>query len=172
LATGGTRAGWARCFQVGVGVGIAIGIESHRPFDSDSTDWKPVERGCRFTPRVTRKQRCGGASRPRQSVKSVKSVDNPTAAFRFSSYDPLTRKQCKPFSCPVKNITFSAEESLIEQARDIARARRTTLNQLFREWLADLAGSKDRERAVSQLLSRLDYVRSSGPFTRDQMNER
>ena len=72
----------------------------------------------------------------------------------------------------MKNITFSAEENLIERARDIARARRTPLNQLFREWLADLAGSKDRERAVQQLLSRLDYVQSSGPFTRDQMNER
>ena len=84
----------------------------------------------------------------------------------------MTRKQCTLISCPVKNITLSAEENLIEQAREIARARRTTLNQLFREWLADLAGSKDRERAVSQLMSRLDYVQSSGPFTRDQMNER
>jgi hypothetical protein len=72
----------------------------------------------------------------------------------------------------MKSITLSAEEDLIERAREIARARKTTLNQLFRQWLEDLADSRDRERAVSQLLSRLDYVQSSGPFTRDQMNER
>ncbi len=51
---------------------------------SDSTDWKPVERGCRFTPRVIWKQRRGEASSPGPSVKSVKSVDSPTAAFRLS----------------------------------------------------------------------------------------
>ncbi len=50
----------------------------------DSTDWKPVERGCRFTPRVIWKQRRGEASSPAPSVKSVKSVDNPTAAFRLN----------------------------------------------------------------------------------------
>jgi len=50
---------------------------------TDSTDWKPVERGCRFTLRVTWKRRSGGASGSSPSVKSVKSVDNPTAGFRF-----------------------------------------------------------------------------------------
>ena len=37
----------------------------------------------------------------------------------------------------MKNVTLSAEEELIEQARQIARAKHTTLNQAFREWLAD-----------------------------------
>jgi hypothetical protein len=35
----------------------------------------------------------------------------------------------------VKNITFSADEDLIEQARLIARSQRKTLNDLLREWL-------------------------------------
>ncbi len=50
---------------------------------SDSTDWKRVGRSCRFTPRVIWKQRRGEASSPGTSVKSVKSVDSPTAAFRM-----------------------------------------------------------------------------------------
>lgn len=72
----------------------------------------------------------------------------------------------------MKNITLSADESLIETAREVARTQHTTVNQLFREWLAELAGRKDREQQVAALLSRLDYVRSSGSFTRDEMNER
>lgn len=37
----------------------------------------------------------------------------------------------------MKNVTLSAEEELIEQARQIARAKHTTLNQAFRDWLKD-----------------------------------
>jgi hypothetical protein len=35
----------------------------------------------------------------------------------------------------MKNITLSADEDLIEQARLVARAQRRTLNAGFREWL-------------------------------------
>jgi hypothetical protein len=41
-----------------------------------------------------------------------------------------------------KNVTLSAEESLIERARDKARKQRTTLNALFREWLSSGASRK------------------------------
>ena len=51
---------------------------------TDCTDWKPVERGCRFTRRVIWKQRHGEASCSGPSVKSVKSVDSPTAVFRIT----------------------------------------------------------------------------------------
>ena len=72
----------------------------------------------------------------------------------------------------MKNITLSAEESLIEQARVAARAQKTTLNQLFRQWLGELAGKQERERQLTILMNRLDYVRSGGPFSREEMNER
>ena len=36
----------------------------------------------------------------------------------------------------MKNITLSADEDLIERARQIARAQHKTLNAAFREWLA------------------------------------
>jgi hypothetical protein len=74
--------------------------------------------------------------------------------------------------CAVKNITLSAEESLIEEARAAARAQKTTLNQMFREWLAEIAGRKDQAERLSALMHRLDYVRANGPYNRDQMNER
>ncbi len=72
----------------------------------------------------------------------------------------------------MKNITLSADEGLIAEAREAARARRTTLNQMFREWLAEVAGRQDREQRMTALLERLSYVDSGGPFTREEMNER
>ena len=37
----------------------------------------------------------------------------------------------------MKNITLSADERLIETARERARAEHSTLNDQFRLWLAD-----------------------------------
>jgi hypothetical protein len=72
----------------------------------------------------------------------------------------------------MKNITFSADAALIEEARALARAQHTTLNQLFRDWLAELADRRGRAEQVGALLEQLDYARSGGSFTRDEMNER
>jgi len=72
----------------------------------------------------------------------------------------------------VKSITLSADERLIEEARAAARAQRSTLNQLFREWLTELAGRHTRDEEVARLMQRLDYVRAGGPFSREEMNER
>ena len=68
----------------------------------------------------------------------------------------------------MKNITFSADEKLVERARDIARSRKSTLNQLFREWLADLAGQQERENRLRDLDLRLEYARSGGTFSREE----
>ncbi len=72
----------------------------------------------------------------------------------------------------MKNITLSAEESLIEQARETARARKTTLNQLFRDWLAELASRREREANLATLMKRVNYADAGGKFSRDEMNER
>jgi hypothetical protein len=73
----------------------------------------------------------------------------------------------------MKNITFSADEDLIERARDVARSRRTTLNEAFREWLAGFAGQSTGARQVEAFLRSLRHVNSGGRrFTRDEMNER
>ncbi|HTE22548.1 MAG TPA: DUF6364 family protein [Candidatus Limnocylindria bacterium] len=72
----------------------------------------------------------------------------------------------------MKNITLSADEKLIEAARERARSQNTTLNNLFREWLKQYT---DRERAVreyNELMKRLSYVQPGRKFTREEMNER
>ena len=74
----------------------------------------------------------------------------------------------------MKNITLSAEASLIEAARSQARARHTTLNEQFRIWLAHYAAQPPAvEDALSQVNRMRTYVRTQGQrFTRDEMNER
>ena len=53
----------------------------------------------------------------------------------------------------------------------VARARGTTLNAAFREWLEQYA-SQAAAKAVDTLMHRLRRVRSSGPYSRDEMNRR
>jgi len=72
----------------------------------------------------------------------------------------------------MKNITLSAEEALIEQAHATARAQKTRLNHLFRNWLGELAGRRERNQQLAALMERLDYAQSGGPFSREDMNER
>ena len=72
----------------------------------------------------------------------------------------------------MKNITFSADEKLIEKARERARQEQTTLNQRFREWLEGYSGArKPKKDEILKLLDELSTV-TGGPFTRDEMNER
>jgi hypothetical protein len=72
----------------------------------------------------------------------------------------------------MKTIIFSADESLIARARLAARARHTTLNAAFREWLELYAAQAGGGTAFDALMRRLRHVRSGGPCTRDEMNER
>jgi hypothetical protein len=72
----------------------------------------------------------------------------------------------------MKNITFSADEDLIEQARIVARSRRKTLNQAFREWLVQFASQSGDVQEFDALMRRLRHVRAGRHFTRDEMNER
>jgi len=72
----------------------------------------------------------------------------------------------------MKNITLSADEELLAQARDLARQRKSSLNQLFRDWLAELAGQKEREERLHLLEVRLRYAQAGRKFTREEMNGR
>ena len=73
----------------------------------------------------------------------------------------------------MKNITLSADERLIEAARERARLERTTLNEQFRRWLAAYARPDDRlhryEATMRGLRGKLKVGRKLG---RDEMNER
>ncbi len=72
----------------------------------------------------------------------------------------------------MKNITLSADELLIEQARKVAQARNTSLNTLFREWLSSLVDQKEREKQLKEIHQRLHYAHSGGKFSREEMNAR
>jgi hypothetical protein len=72
----------------------------------------------------------------------------------------------------MKNVTLSADEELIEQARDWARLQKSTLNSLFRQWLSDLVKQKESEERLRALELRIGYARSGGKFSREEMNAR
>ena len=71
----------------------------------------------------------------------------------------------------VKNVTFSADEDLIEKARAIARVQRRTLNDAFREWLKQFAASDGDAQQFHELMERLKHINAGRRFTRDEMNE-
>lgn len=73
----------------------------------------------------------------------------------------------------MKNITLSADETLIEEARQTARAQHKTLNQAFREWLESYARPEsDLAGEYEALMKRLTYVKAGRKFSREEMNER
>jgi hypothetical protein len=78
----------------------------------------------------------------------------------------------------MKNITLSANEELIASARQRAAAKGTTLNQEFRDWLAQMAAEpivRDAPRHSQDFedwLRRLSPARSDGSSVRDEPNAR
>jgi hypothetical protein len=72
----------------------------------------------------------------------------------------------------LKNITVSAEESLIRKAREKAEREKKSLNSLFREWLARYIGQDGAGKNYEELMEKLRYARPGRKFTRDELNER
>ena len=63
----------------------------------------------------------------------------------------------------MKNIAFSADENLIEQARLVAHSRHKTLNVAFREWLEQYAAQAGAGSAVGALMRRYAMFVPPGP---------
>ena len=79
------------------------------------------------------------------------------------------------YTIRVRNITLSASDQLIDQARDKARAQGVTLNDEFRKWLASYVQSGDGQNAVNRFRSVMQALPNSDAgrsFTREEMNER
>ena len=74
----------------------------------------------------------------------------------------------------MRNITLSADQKLIETARQRAREEHTTLNELFRRWLTDYTQRQQQVERAMAVIDRIQSYASSGgrKFTRDEMNER
>ncbi len=71
----------------------------------------------------------------------------------------------------LKNITFSAEERLIRVAREKAQTEHTTLNQLFRDWLARYVSQTRVAGEYEGLMERLSQYEPGRKFSRDELNE-
>ena len=77
----------------------------------------------------------------------------------------------------MKNITLSAPEDLLRQARHYASCDNTSLNTLFREWLE---GYEKKQEAKERALLLKDFHESVEEFsftsdrkyTREEMHER
>ena len=77
------------------------------------------------------------------------------------------------YTIPVKNITLSADEHLIERARQTAHTERRTLNDAFREWLEEYTSRNGDLEQYDRLMKRLrGHVVAGRKFTREEMNER
>ena len=74
----------------------------------------------------------------------------------------------------MKNVTLSADEHLIESARETARAQNTTLNQAFREWLEIYTRPVSPAERYEALMRRIHEsgAKAGRTFTREEMNER
>ena len=73
----------------------------------------------------------------------------------------------------MRNVTLSADEALIEKARRRAESEHTTLNNLFREWLAGYADEpRLTAEQVRQAVAAAAHFRVGRRFTREERNER
>ncbi len=62
------------------------------------------------------------------------------------------------YTSNMKNVTLSADEALIDQARALARLRGTTLNEEFRKWLASFSKEDVDGLKLAQTRALLDEL--------------
>ena len=72
----------------------------------------------------------------------------------------------------LKNITLSAEEELIQKARQKAQKERKTLNATFRRWLSQYVNAGLNSSEYKSLMKSLDYASPGKTFSKDELNER
>ena len=72
----------------------------------------------------------------------------------------------------IKNITLSADETLIQQARRRANAENTTLNDLFRAWLEQYVAKPSVADQYLAIMQQMKHSQVDRQFNREEMNER
>lgn len=71
----------------------------------------------------------------------------------------------------MRNITLSADEDSIERARERARRENRSLNDVFRDWLEVYSG-KQKSYSLGYFQEKWKHVKTGGPYSREEMNER
>ncbi|ASV08199.1 antitoxin [Leptospira interrogans serovar Canicola] len=72
----------------------------------------------------------------------------------------------------MKNITFRADDQLLEKARLRAASERKSLTDVLNEFLKNYSNSVKDVTDYENLLQNLAYVKVGRKFTREEMNER
>ena len=72
----------------------------------------------------------------------------------------------------LKNITMSAEEFLIQKAREKAQQEKKSLNEVFRQWLLRYTVTKETAQDYKKMLKWFRHIKAGKTFTRDEANER
>ena len=72
------------------------------------------------------------------------------------------------------NVTLSISDTVVAEARRIAAARGTSLNQMIRDYLRQLTRADDLEGVVAELKGRWaeENYRSEAEWTREELHER
>lgn len=86
----------------------------------------------------------------------------------------LTRITCAPTLCLV-NVTLSIDDELVARARELATRRGTSVNQMIRDYLEELASEMTSEEILGELeqLWRTSSGDSAGRgWTREELHER
>ncbi|HSY01385.1 MAG TPA: hypothetical protein VK819_04500 [Acidobacteriaceae bacterium] len=60
----------------------------------------------------------------------------------------------------MRNVTFTADEALIEKARVHARSQGTSLNAAFREWLSRFVAAEGEVAAYDAMMNDLQAVKA------------
>lgn len=71
----------------------------------------------------------------------------------------------------MKNITFTADETIIKKAREKAKRENTSLNKRFGEWLKQYTSQGEENYHFDAVMDNLNYVNSGKKFTREELNE-
>jgi hypothetical protein len=58
----------------------------------------------------------------------------------------------------MKNITFSAQDAQIAEARELAQTRGTTLNEEFRIWLQNYVAQQGQDEKQAKVRSLIDDI--------------
>ena len=72
----------------------------------------------------------------------------------------------------MRNITLSAEDEVIDGARERARRENRSLNDAFRDWLGVYSGGKEKKLTLREIQKRWSHIKTGGPYTREEMNAR
>jgi hypothetical protein len=73
----------------------------------------------------------------------------------------------------MKKITISVNNDLARRARRTAKSVGKTLEEVILEWLQSYPRKRGSAREYDALMKRLRRtIRTNGPYTREEMNER